>query len=199
MKILSVDLQNEFSMAGGLMYRPRPCVPFIQATLLPFVREQGYTVAEIISDYRVTAPATGTDTCVPGQWGYQSLIPADVKHPWVWVKAEPSPAWIRKGGGEAETPPGVPYPAPHAFSKWLIDTIGPPTQENEIVIVGLMLEICVLATLQELHHRGYRAKVLFEGVDTYSSSTQQKQLLFEILFPFWGQALYWQEIYTSTK
>ena len=71
-KIISVDLQNEFATAGGSLYHPRSCVPFIQATLLPFVLERGYSIAEIISDYRVTPPATGADSCVPGEWGYQS-------------------------------------------------------------------------------------------------------------------------------
>ena len=52
----------------------------------------------------------------------------------------------------------------------------------------------VLSTLQELKCRGYRAKVLFEGVDTYSGNEEQKQLLFEALFPFWGQACYWHEL-----
>ncbi len=95
--------------------------------------------------------------------------------------------------------PGAPYPAPHAFSEWLSAVIGPPTQKAEIVIVGLMLEICVLATLQELYHRGYRAKVLFEGVDTYAGSVEQKQVLFETLFPFWGQALDWRALCGSVK
>ena len=194
LKILSVDLQNEFSAEGGALYRHRPAVTFLQEIFLPFVRERGYTVAEIISDYRPTPPATGAASCVPGQWGYQSIIPADVKHPWVWVKAEPSPVWIRAGGGQAERPPGAPYTDPQAFGEWLMATLGPPTQEDEIVLVGLMLEICVISTLQELYFRGYRAKVLFEGVDTYAGSLEQKQVLFATLFPFWGQATYWQDL-----
>ena len=192
--ILSIDLQNEFCREGGALYRPRPCVPFIRDTFLPFVRARGYTIAEIISDYRVTAPGTDTPTCVPGQWGYQSIIPTDLKHQCVWVKAEPSPAWTRAGAGQAEYLPGVPYPAPDAFGAWLSATIGPPTVHQEIILVGLMLEICVLGTLQELKYRGYRAKVLFEGVDTYSGEHEQKHLLFSILFPFWGQAISWQEL-----
>lgn len=194
-KILAVDLQNEFAVEGGCLYRPRPCVPFIQTTLLPFVRARGYSIAEIVSDYRVTPPASGAASCVPGEWSYQSIIPADLKHPWVWVKAEPSPAWIREGGGQPETLPGAPYPAPHAFSAWLMATIGPPHPQDEILVVGLMLEICVLATLQELYYRGYRAKVLLEGVDTYMGTLEQKQALCAILFPFWGAAMSWQAVY----
>jgi len=57
-----------------------------------------------------------------------------------------------------------------------------------------MLEICVLSTLQELYFRGYRASVLFEGVDTYVGDQEQKRTLFATLFPFWGQALDWQAL-----
>ncbi len=192
--IVSVDLQNEFCTEGGALYRPRPCVPFISQILVPFVRERGYRIAEIISDYRATAPESEPSTCVPGQWGYQSLLPADLKHPSVWVKAEPSPAWTRTGAGEAEQRPGQPYAVPDAFSAWLLKTIGAPAADQEIILVGLMLEICVLSTLQELKYRGYCVKVLSEGVDTYSGSVEQKQLLFEALFPFWGQAISWAQM-----
>ena len=114
------------------------------------------------------------------------------------MKAEPSPAWIRAGAGQAEQLPGVPYPAPDAFSAWLTTTIGSPTPEHDIVLVGLMLEICVLSTLQELYYRGYRVKVLFEGVDTYLGNVEQKRLLFEMLFPFWGQAIFWHDMEMET-
>lgn len=89
--IITVDLQNDFCAEGGPHYRPRACVPFIRETLLPFAREHGCRVAEIVSDYRATEPRIGASTCTPGRWGYQSLVPADVKHPSVWVKAAPSP------------------------------------------------------------------------------------------------------------
>jgi nicotinamidase-related amidase len=191
---LSVDLQNDFSTEGGAHYCPRHCVQFIRGTLLPFVRERGYTVAEIISDYRVIDPAKGTSVCIPGMWGYESLIPTDIKHPSVWVKSEPSPTWIREGAGNADCPPGVSYPSPNGFSRWLSETIGPPSPEREIVLIGLVLEVCVLSTLQELHHRGYRIKVLFEGVDTYSGNVEQKRILFETFFPFWGEPIYWNEL-----
>jgi nicotinamidase-related amidase len=198
MRFLSIDLQNEFAAEGGAHYRPRPCVAFIRNAFLPFVRERGYSIAEIISDYRPAEAGSSTPVCVPGQWGYQSVIPADLKDPHVWVKAEPSPVWIRTGAGQAEQLPGVPYPDPDAFSAWLTTTIGPPTAEHQIIVVGLTLEICVLSTIQELYYRGYRAKVLFEGVDTYSGNEEQKRLLFGTLFPFWGQAISWHKLETAS-
>src|SRR6266536_4589168 len=74
MQIISVDLQNEFCTEGGALYRPRSCVPFITDILLPFVRECGHHIAEIISDYRATEPGSSASSCVPGEWGYQSII-----------------------------------------------------------------------------------------------------------------------------
>ncbi|MEZ4869689.1 MAG: isochorismatase family protein [Caldilineaceae bacterium] len=193
MHIISVDLQNEFCTEGGALYHPRSSVSFITEILLPFVRDRGYRIAEIVSDYRANEPGVSASSCVPGQWGYQSIIPSDLKYPSVWVKAEPSPAWTRPGAGQADQPPGQPYPAPDAFSAWLLTTIG-AAADQQIILVGLMLEICVLSTLQELKYRGYRVKVLSEGVDTYSGSVEQKQLLFGTLFPFWGQALSWAQM-----
>ncbi len=194
LKWLAVDLQNEFACEGGLLYRPRPSVSFIQTTVLPFVREQGYTIAEIVSDYRATPSTTASSSCVPGQWSYQSLLPDDVKHPWVWVKAQPSPAWIRSNGGQADQPPGAPYADPHAFDQWLVATLGPPDPNCPIVLMGLILEICVLATLQELHYRGYRVNLLFEGTDTYAGDLAQKKSFCATLFPFWGATLKWQDL-----
>jgi nicotinamidase-related amidase len=192
--IIAVDLQNDFCTEGGVHYHPRPSVPFIKETFLPFVRERSYRVAEIISDYRKTERGAKSSTCVPGQWGFESIIPSDVKHPSVWVKAAPSPAWTRAGAGQENQPPGEPYPNPDAFSAWLRRVIGAPSTQQEIILIGLVLEVCVLSTLQELKLRGYQVKVLFEGVDTYSGNVEQKQLLFETLFPFWGEGVSWTEM-----
>jgi nicotinamidase-related amidase len=197
MKILAVDLQHEFTTEGGALYQPRPCVPFLQETFLPVAEKRGAKIAEIISDYRATPPAAGASACVPGQWGYQSIIPAALKQQPVWVKAETSPSWIRSGGGQADAVPGLPYPAPQRFGEWLAAMLGPPTQTEPILVIGLMLEICVLCTLQELHWRGYQAKVLLEGVDTFTGDAEQKRQLCATLFPFWGQVLEWQELYAQ--
>ena len=194
MRIVCVDFQREFAAEGGRHYQSRPCIPFIQNSFIPFVREHGYRIAEIISDYRLTPPQAGVNVCVPGQWGYQSEIPADVKMEPVWVKAETSPSWIRAGGGNPACEPGEPYPDPSAFGEWLAATIGPPDEKNPVLLIGLVLEICVLCTVQELKLRGYGVSVLFEGVDTYAGDARQKQLLFESLFPFWGQAVSWEEV-----
>jgi hypothetical protein len=35
MKILTVDLQNDFASEDGVYYQTRPCVPFIRDIFLP--------------------------------------------------------------------------------------------------------------------------------------------------------------------
>jgi nicotinamidase-related amidase len=62
-----------------------------------------------------------------------------------------------------------------------------------------MLEICVLSTLQELKYRGYRVKVLVEGVDTFSGDVEQKRLFCATLFPFWGKAITWSDLKWSSQ
>jgi nicotinamidase-related amidase len=98
------------------------------------------------------------------------------------------------GCRKKEQLPGQPYPAPEDFSAWLEGVIGTPATSQEIILIGLVLEVCALCTLQELKLRGYQVKVLFEGVDTYSGSVEQKQLLFGTLFPFWGQGVSWAQM-----
>lgn len=194
MKIMCVDFQREFASIGGRHYQSRPCISFIRNSFIPFVRKHGYRIAEIISDYRLAPPQTGAAACVPGQWGYLSEIPGDTKIDPVWIKAETSPSWIRAGGGNPACKPGRPYPDPNAFSDWLTATIGPPSENKPVLLIGLVLEVCVLCTVQELKVRGYNVKILFEGVDTYTGDSRQKQLLFETLFPYWGQVVSWEEV-----
>jgi nicotinamidase-related amidase len=194
MRIISVDFQRDFVSEGGRHFQNQPCIPFVQNVFIPFVRLHGYRIAEIISDYRLTPPHTGVSVCVPGEWGYQSEIPSDIKMASVWVKAETSPSWVRSGGGNPACDPGEPYPDPNAFSAWLAATIGPPDRDNPVLLIGLALEICVLCTMQELKLRGYEVRILFEGVDTYTGDLQQKENFLETLFPFWGQAIRWEDL-----
>lgn len=194
MKIISVDFQKEFSAEGGRGYISRPCIPFIKNVFIPFVRNQGFKIAEIISDYRLPHPGSEFHACVPGTWGYESEIPADVKCENVWVKALSSPAWVREHGGVPDHEPGLPYPDPHAFSVWLKETVGLPTENSEIVLIGLTIDCCVLSVLEELRYRGYTASALYEGVDTYSGDAGEKDFLMNKVVPYWGKAVSWERI-----
>jgi len=100
----------------------------------------------------------------------------------------------QKKSAFADTQPGPSRPDPDGFSAWLHATIGTSDSRSLVVVVGLMLEVCVLSTLQELSLRGYQPHVLLEGVDTVTGDQDQKQELFNALFPFWGTAINWDEL-----
>jgi nicotinamidase-related amidase len=197
-KIICVDFQKDFSAPDGICYRPRPCVDFIKDVLIPHLRQRGLKVAEIVSDYRLPRPGDEFECCVPGEPGFESEIPDDVKHPQVWVKCMNSPIWVRDNGGVAGKPAGLPYPDPAAFTEWLRTTVGAAKETGEIILMGLTLDCCVLCTAQELSFRGYRVKFLVEAVDTYSGTQEEKQALLKIPLANWGQPISWQQLKRMT-
>ncbi|HVX42362.1 MAG TPA: isochorismatase family protein, partial [Mycobacteriales bacterium] len=193
-RILSVDLQHEFALPGGRLYRPRDCVPFLTDVVFPAARQRDWPISEIISDYRDPPRPAAECSCVPGTWAARSLVPRDQLTGPPWVKAAPSPAWTRPGGGDEHAEPGEARLSAAEFTGWLERTVGPPDPARAVVVVGLVLEVCVLSTVQELHYRGYRPRVLLEGVDTGSGDQAQKRALFDALFPFWGEPVRWDEL-----
>src|SRR3989338_9527636 len=123
-KIISVDLQKDFSAEGGKHYKPRPAVGFIKNTLVPYLAEKNIKIAEIVSDYRLPRPADRDDSCNPGTWGYKSEIPDSIKEKPVWVKCMNSPIWIRENIGDSTKQPGLPYQEPKKFSERIDRVIG---------------------------------------------------------------------------
>ncbi|MBU1032354.1 MAG: cysteine hydrolase family protein [Patescibacteria group bacterium] len=194
-KIISVDFQKEFSAKGGKHYRPHPNVDFIKKTLVPFLRKHNIKVAEIISDYRQPRPGDLDDSTCPGEDGYISEIPEDVKLKNVWVKCMNSPIWTRKNIGDPNKKPGLPYQDPEAFTKWLNSTIGKPEEVDEVILIGLTIDCCVLCTAQELKWRGYRVKILKEAVDTYSGNQKEtKMILSNPPLLNWAKVISWNEL-----
>jgi nicotinamidase-related amidase len=193
MRLISVDFQHDFVSPGGVHYRGQPCVGFVTDTVVPFARAHGIAVAEIVSDYRSPGGDDADATCVPGQWGYESAIPADLKPVTPWVKASIAPTWVRDGGGRADAVPGPARSDPAGFATWLDAAIGPPDRGGPVVIMGLVLEVCVLASLIEIRLRGYPAVVLIEGVDTYDGDRRRKLEFLDTLAGFWGRPVTWTE------
>jgi nicotinamidase-related amidase len=191
MRLISVDLQHDFASPGGVHHSGQPCVGFVTETVVPFAREHGLAVAEIVSDYRSPGGNDADTTCVPGQWGFESVIPADVRPLEPWVKASIAPTWVREGGGQADAVPGPARPDPHGFSTWLDTVLGPPDGSGPVVIMGLVLEVCVLATLIDIRLRGYSASMLIEGVDTYDGDQRRKREFLDTLAGFWGPPVTW--------
>lgn len=192
--IISVDLQKDFSVKGGKEFRPRPSVEFIRNVLIPFLRKRNIKIAEIVSDYRQPRPGDRGDCCHPGEEGYVSEIPDDVKSKNVWIKCMNSPIWTRKNIGIANKKPGLPYQDPEAFIKWLYATVGKP-EEAEIVLIGLTVDCCVFCTAQELNWQAYNVKILKEGVDAYSGDQKEKEMILNNLpLTNWATVISWDEL-----
>jgi len=189
MKIISVDLQREFTTPKGACYVPGKAVEFILETLIPHLRDRGIKLAEIISDYRQPRPGDRRDCLYPGTEMYLSEIPEDVKDRPVWVKCMNSPVWVRENIGVAGAPPGPPYPNPEAFDHWLEMVVG----ERDVLLIGLSLDRCVLATAQELTYRGYKVFILPEGTDPSSGDPREKEyLLTHPPIIHWATPLKWE-------
>jgi hypothetical protein len=69
--------------------------------------------------------------------------------------------------------------------------LGPADRGGPVVIVGLVLEVCVLATLIEIHLRGYPASLMIEGVDTYDGDLERKRSFLDTLAGYWGPPVTW--------
>jgi nicotinamidase-related amidase len=194
-KIISVDLQREFSAVGGKHYRPHTNVKFINDTLVPFLRKRDMKVAEIISDYRQPRPGDRDDSTRPGEWGYESELPDDIKLKPIWVKCMNSPIWTRENIGNPNKKPGLPYQDPKRFGDWLHKVVGKPNKSDQIVLIGLTLDCCVFCTAQELTFRGYDTKILSEGVDVYSGERAEKKMILNN-YPLsnWAEPIRWKEL-----
>lgn len=193
-KIISVDFQKDFTAKGGICYKQRNSVDFIKNTLVPFLRRDNIKIAEIISDYRQPRPGDRGNLCHPGEWGYESEIPKDVKLKNSWIKCMNSPIWIRKNIGISDKKPGLPYQDPVKFNKWLLKTVG-KSGEVQVILIGLTIDCCVLCTAQELNWRGYKIKILEEAVDSYSGNLNEKeQILNNPPLINWAKIISWEKL-----
>lgn len=192
MKFISIDFQNDFISEDWLQFKPRQSVKFVKQTLIPFLRKHNVKIAEIISDYRQPKPRSKRNTCCPGESGFESGIPEDIKFKKSRIKCMNSPIWVRKNIGLANKKPGIPYQDTKAFNKRLEKTIGKPEEVGEIILFGLTVDCCVLCTAQELSWRGYDVKIIEEGVDTYSGDPQEKQQILNN-YPLmnWAKPISW--------
>ena len=193
--IISVDFQKEFASPEGQWFNPGKSVDFIKTTLVPYCREHGLKIYEIISDYRQSRPGDAGDGCHPGTPGYESEIPADIKAGDPWIKCMNSPIWVRDNIGISHLQPGLPYQEPERFTKWLNSTIGLPEIAGDVILVGLTIDWCVFCTAQELRWRGYEVKILEEGTDAVDGDEAYKvQLLTRSPLLNWASVIKWEEL-----
>ncbi|MBI4116359.1 isochorismatase family protein [Candidatus Pacearchaeota archaeon] len=200
MKIISVDFQKDFTEKEGICYEQRESVDFIKSTLAPYLRKHSIKIAEIISDYRQPRFGDRGDLCHPGERGYDSEVPQDVKLNNTWIKCMNSPIWLRENIGVANKKPGLPYQNPELFNKWLEQAVGKPKDAEEIILIGLTLDCCVLSLAQELNWHGYKVRILEEAVDTYSGNPQEKkQILNNVPLKNWAKPISWKQFKDKYK
>jgi len=191
-EFIAVDIQNEFATKGGKFYSHKPSISFLRETLFPYLKENKLKINEIISDYRQPRPGDGGDGCHPGEWGYESLVPDELRKS-LWIKSMNSPIWIRDNIGNKDAVPGLPYPEPNAFGEWIKTNIGSPS-ETIPVIFGLTIDCCVLSTIQEFRWRGYEPVVIKEGVDHSSGKEEDKNIVLEkTAIRWWAEVVSWED------
>lgn len=191
-QFLSVDLQNDFATEGGKHYKIRPSVNFNKEVFFPFLKEKDIEIGEIISDYRQPRPGDRDESCIPGTWGYESIVPKELVKS-QWIKCMNSPIWIRENIGDGAKEPGAPYQDTKTFSEWLDKNIG-KAKEVTPVVFGLTIDCCVLSTLQELNWRGYYPLVLREGVDHYSGTKADKEAILKSPISNWAEVIGWEDL-----
>ncbi|MEX1014252.1 MAG: isochorismatase family protein [Candidatus Paceibacterota bacterium] len=189
---ISIDLQNDFTTEKGECYRLRSSVNFLKNTLFPYFQDNNIRINEIISDYRNPRLGMNSDCCIPGTWGYKSIVPDELVDS-EWIKCMNSPIWVRDNIGESGKEPGLPKQDPESFTKWLINNIGTPDEET-LVLFGLTIDCCVLSTAQELKWRGYNVLILKEGVDHFSGNEEDKDLVFNIVIKNWAKSITWNDL-----
>lgn len=189
---ISVDLQNDFATESGKNYVSRASIPFLKEITFPFFKEKSIQVNEIVSDYRQPRPGDRGESCVPGTWGYESIVPRELIKA-TWMKCMNSPIWVRENIGDTHREAGLPYQDPKRFGEWLKENIGRPGDTTP-VLFGLTIDCCVLSTLQELSWRGYYPAVLKEGVDHYSGKLEGKKAVLEFVASNWAEVISWEAL-----
>jgi nicotinamidase-related amidase len=194
-EFISVDLQNDFATEGGICFDDRPSVDFISKTLIPFLRDNDMMVSEIMSDYRQPRRGDPRYCCIPGDWGFSSILPRDIVKGRVWIKSMNDPTWIRKNGGKADEEPGEPYQDPGAFDEWLEENVGTYEEVDLLILFGLTADRCVLCTAQQLAFRGYDVRVLVEATDVASGDPDElSSLLNNTPFKYWSDPISFDEV-----
>ena len=191
-EFLAVDIQNDFATEGGKHYKVRPSINFDKEIFFPFLKEKRIKLSEIISDYRQPRPGDRDESCVPGTWGHESIVPKELLKA-RWIKCMNSPVWTRENIGNPDKKPGLPFQDPEAFGEWLEKNLGKP-DEIVPVVFGLTIDCCVLSTIQELNWRGYYPLVLKEAVDHYEATEEAKESVLKTPVSNWANVINWDSL-----
>jgi nicotinamidase-related amidase len=189
---VAVDIQNDFASPGGKYYTPKPSIKFLKNKLFTFLEKNKIEINEIISDYRQPRPGDRGDCCHPGEWGFKSVVPRKLRKS-LWIKCMNSPVWVRENIGIPKSKPGLPYPDPKLFRKWLKNNVGDPDRIKPILL-GLTIDCCVLSTSQELSWQGYYPIILREAVDHASGTRKDRDMILKDPIPNWAEVIDWKDL-----
>ncbi|MBI4992313.1 MAG: isochorismatase family protein [Candidatus Harrisonbacteria bacterium] len=193
-EFIVVDAQNYFfyKKKDG-KYIQKPLINFFQKILFPYLKKKGIKLNEIISDYRQPRPGDSGNMCHPGDWGYESVIPMELRKS-QWIKCMNSPIWVRDNIGLKNKKPGLPYPDSKRFGRWIDKNIG-GTKKVSPIIFGLTIDCCVLSTIQEFRWRGYKPIVIKEAVAHSNGSEKDKEAVLEkSAISWWANVLSWKDV-----
>jgi len=191
-EFIVVDIQNDFATEGGKFYTHKPSITFLKKNIFPYLEEKKIRINEIVSDYRQPRPGDYGEGCIPGEWGYESIMPKDLQKS-LWVKCMNSPIWIRKNIGNKNKKPGIPFADSKAFGKWIKKNIG-TIEETTPVIFGLTIDCCVLSTVQEFRWRGFKPIIIREAVDTSNGIIEDRDIVLEkTALRWWGKTMDWED------
>ena len=167
---ICVDFQNDFASFGGVNFNKGESASFIKEKMFPFLKEHGIRASEIISDYRLPRGKSKNESCIPGSWGFQSLLPSTIKKGTPWIKCMHNPLWIRKNIGIPNTILGKEYQSPRKFNKWLKENV----PNNNVVLFGETVDCCMLQVASELYFRGYNVYFIYEACDPMNERLDKK-------------------------
>ena len=188
--VLCVDLQNDFASTGGKNYNMGKSSDFIKETLFPLLLNRKIKVSEIISDYRLPRGKSKNESCVPGTWGYESILPQELKKGHAWIKCMHNPLWIRDNIGIENCQIGVPYQDPMKFDKWLSQNLN----TKKVVLFGLTTECCILQVASELYFRGFDVYCIYEATDPMNERLNHKdEIAFFSTFALYTKMIHFDE------
>ena len=171
--LICIDLQNDFASFGGKNHNKGKSVEFIKEKLFPLLLKKEIQVNEIVSDYRLPRGKSKNESCAPGTWGFESILPSELRKGNSWIKCMHNPIWIRKNIGKQGDEMGNPYQSPKRFNKWIKEHLA----TKNIILFGLTTECCVLQVASELYFRGYNVYCIYEATDPMNERLEYKDTI----------------------
>lgn len=193
---ICIDFQNDFASPGGINFNKGKSVSFIKEKMFPFLKDRNIQVSEILSDYRIPRGKSNNESCIPGSWGFQSLLPSALKKGTSWIKCMHNPLWIRKNIGVPNVSLGKEYQSPRKFNKWLKDNV----PNKNVILFGETADCCMLQVASELYFRGYNVYFIYEACDPMNERLDKKDdVLYHSSVSIYSKTIRFEELLELIK